>query len=887
LKSVGSGTYNILTGSSSTACIDLDGSGTGLPIEQNTCNGSASQVFQIAAPGQVSVAISPTSAAVSSGATQQFTATVSGSTNTAVTWSTSAGSISTSGLLTAPSVTSTTSVTVTATSQASTTISASAIITVNAPTTVSVAVSPTSATVSSSGTQQFSATVSGTSNTAVTWSTSAGSISTSGLLTAPSVTSSTAVTVKATSQASTTSSASATVTVNPPSTVSVAVSPASATVSSGGTQQFTATVSGSSNTAVTWSTSSGSISSSGVLTAPTCTSNMSVTVKATSQASTSASAAASVTVNAPTVSISISPTSSTISSGGTQQYTATVSGSTNTAVTWSTTDGSISTSGLYTAPAVSSNTNASITATSEANTSKYVSATITIDPAATATAINPKNYGATGNGTTDDTAAINSAIAALKSGSELQFPAGTYLVSALNPVTVSNVTIDGSSNTAKIISTTTQQGPIFTVGQSGVGMNSVTCAGWPGTGTGVDLSTTANAQSTTFTTESPLSGVSAGSYVLLVQGGIDGNATSTVGGAISTATECDTASCRGELVKILSVSGSTYTVTTMLHDSYSPTNAALACPVPSMVSNVTVQNITFDGGTTTAQTSGNTWGVEFNDCAGCTLSGVTVQNVLGAALLHNLNYGTTFSNITITGAGSEDCGAAVAGWGNANMTLNTISLSALNPSSYIGSCLGDGGFGLEEDMLANSTSTGITVNAAGTAGGRPMKLEAANYNTFNSLIVENGQDNFNGLAIDYYSTYNNFNSCQILNNSTNGGSGTGNAGINLWGDFVSYNTFSNCTVTGNGNVQIYDSPWWGTSPATTGLDVGNAFIGNTVGGSGTYGLLLYGTNDCVNGNTLQSGLSAGLSIEGSGEVGLGNVLGGTSSNLTAGTCSAP
>lgn len=122
-------------------------------------------------PGTVTVTISPTSSTVGYGGTQQFTATVTGPTNTAVTWSvTSAGgsgssqigTISTSGVYTAPTATSvpaesgapqavtvtagqttpntnisvpplnsTTSVTVKATSQADTSASASATVTLS------------------------------------------------------------------------------------------------------------------------------------------------------------------------------------------------------------------------------------------------------------------------------------------------------------------------------------------------------------------------------------------------------------------------------------------------------------------------------------------------------------------------------------------------------------------------------------------------------------------------------------------------------------------------------------------------------------------------------------------------------------------------------------
>src|SRR6266496_2741255 len=120
-------------------------------------------------PGSgISVSISPTSASVGSAKTQQFTAGIQGTTNTSVTWSATAGSVSSSGLFTTPSVSSNTSVTVTATSAADTTKKSSASVTVTPA--ITVAVSPTSASVGSGKTQQFSATVQGTTNTGVSWS---------------------------------------------------------------------------------------------------------------------------------------------------------------------------------------------------------------------------------------------------------------------------------------------------------------------------------------------------------------------------------------------------------------------------------------------------------------------------------------------------------------------------------------------------------------------------------------------------------------------------------------------------------------------------------------------------------------------------------------------
>src|SRR5260370_32772337 len=72
--------------------------------------------------------------------------------------------------------------------------------------------------------------------------------------------------------------------------------------------------------------------------------------------------------------------------------------------------------------------------------------TSSLFPRATTTPpINVMDYGATGNGTTDDTAAINNAIAALTSGSTLLFPCGTYLTMAQLNINISQVTVDGGS----------------------------------------------------------------------------------------------------------------------------------------------------------------------------------------------------------------------------------------------------------------------------------------------------------------------------------------------------------------------------------------------------------------------------------------------------------
>jgi phosphatidylinositol-3-phosphatase len=161
----------------------------------------------------VSIVCVPSTVAIA--ATSQCNATVqgTGSYSSAVTWSASGGSISSSGLFTAP--TSAGGVTVTATSAQTTTISGSAAITVqSAPTTItSVVLTCSPATVNAGGTSQCTAAVQGTGSysSAVTWSASGGTINSSGLLTAPSTAGS--ITVTATSIQDTAQSGEATITV--------------------------------------------------------------------------------------------------------------------------------------------------------------------------------------------------------------------------------------------------------------------------------------------------------------------------------------------------------------------------------------------------------------------------------------------------------------------------------------------------------------------------------------------------------------------------------------------------------------------------------------------------------------------------------------------------
>jgi len=418
------------------------------------CAGPAGEVLST-----ISVQVAPATASVGTNQTKQFTATVSGTTNTTVTWqvsSTSAsaasiGTINSSGLYTAPAnVPTGGTVTVIATSQADTTKTGAAVVTVTAPAAVVVTVSPKTATVTTGLTKQFSASVTNTSNTAVTWqvngvnggSATTGTISATGLYTAPATVPAGAVTVKAISAADNTKSDTATVTVVLP--VSVTMSPKTASVQAGLTKQFTATVANTSNTAVTWQVNNvtggnstvGTVSASGLYTAPTSVpASNPVTVKAISVADNTKFDAATVTITAAAaVTVTVSPKTATVVISTTKQFTATVTNTSNTAVTWqvngvnggSATTGTISGTGLFTAPATVPTSNpVTVKAISAADNTKSDTATVTIAPTpSVSVTISPKRGGLTTGQTMTFNATVNGSASTSVTWEVDTFPGG-------------------------------------------------------------------------------------------------------------------------------------------------------------------------------------------------------------------------------------------------------------------------------------------------------------------------------------------------------------------------------------------------------------------------------------------------------------------------------
>jgi hypothetical protein len=184
----------------------------------DTANHSAIKTYSLVIT-KVAVTITPPALALYGGQTQQFSATVTNTSNTAVTWSlspsTGAGTITSTGLYTAPTnITSQQVVTITATSSADSTASGAATITLNP---IAISLVPGAAALAAAQTLQFNATVANAANTGVTWSlspaTGAGTLNSTGLYTAPaSVSGPITAVITATSVADSTKTAQATLT---------------------------------------------------------------------------------------------------------------------------------------------------------------------------------------------------------------------------------------------------------------------------------------------------------------------------------------------------------------------------------------------------------------------------------------------------------------------------------------------------------------------------------------------------------------------------------------------------------------------------------------------------------------------------------------------------
>jgi uncharacterized protein YjdB len=315
------------------------GVAAGGPVTITAASGAISGTapLTVTAPVLQSIAVSPASASVAAGLTQQFTAMghYSDSSNqditTSVTWSSSNPGIATisntaGSLGLARGVSAGGPVTITATSAA---ISGTAQLTVTAPVLMSLAVSPTNPSVPAGNTQQFAATGTYSDGSvqnitgAVIWASSnvaVATVSATGLASALVA----GVTTISATQGSVSNSTTMTVI----TLQSLTISPVNPSIFVGATQQFTATghySDGSTRDLTSIAAWTSSKTSVATITSPgglaTGIAKGSTTIRA---AAGGFSASTTLTVNAVTLlSITVSPPTASILVGQTQQFTAT------------------------------------------------------------------------------------------------------------------------------------------------------------------------------------------------------------------------------------------------------------------------------------------------------------------------------------------------------------------------------------------------------------------------------------------------------------------------------------------------------------------------------------------------------------------------------------
>lgn len=381
--SVPEGQGSIVAGCNGTATYTAPASVSGPTTVQITAvsssnssdDGQANITVSIPPPNAV-VTLSPLNPSVSLGNTIQFTASVTGASDTSIgNWllnglpsSTSSDNLGTLTVIdathaayTAPLQIPGEPITITAVSNANPLKSASTTVTVTASTgNAVVTVAPNNATLfSTSSAQVFTASVAGVADTSVSWTLdgTAGGNSTIGTIqpgnnntvtyTPPaSIVASSQVTLKA---ESVTGGLPGTATINlepnaPPKIV-VTVTPSQANVVVGATQQYSASVPGVQNQTVTWQvnhlvggnlSTTGSIDVNGNFTAPaTIPSPATVEIEAVSNQDGKTTGTATATiVAAPVIQVALTPLSASVQAGLEQQFTATVTGTNDPGVSF-------------------------------------------------------------------------------------------------------------------------------------------------------------------------------------------------------------------------------------------------------------------------------------------------------------------------------------------------------------------------------------------------------------------------------------------------------------------------------------------------------------------------------------------------------------------------
>ena len=429
-------------------------------------------------PAVARVTVSPSSASIEEGGTQQFSATAYDSVDVEISgktfiWSSDSASVATidsSGLATGLDAGSTT---ITATVDG---VSGTATLTVTEPppAVARVTVSPSSVSIEEGGTHQFSATAYTSDNTMISgktfvWTSSSPSVATvnaSGLATGVDA-GSTTITATVDGISGT---ATLTVTVSPPVVARVTVSPSSVSIEEGGTHQFSATAYTSDNTMISgktfvWASSSPSVATVDASGLATGVDAGSTTITATVDG-VSGTATLTVTEPPPVVArVTVSPSSVSIEEGGTRQFSATAYESDNTMISgktfvWTSSSPSVATvnaSGLATGVDAGSTT---ITATVDGISGKATLNVTESPPAVARVTVSPSSVSIEEGGTRQFSATAFTSDNTMISGKTFVWTSSSTSVATINSSglatgvdagsTTITATVDGISGTATL-----------------------------------------------------------------------------------------------------------------------------------------------------------------------------------------------------------------------------------------------------------------------------------------------------------------------------------------------------------------------------------------------------------------------------------------------------
>jgi hypothetical protein len=374
------------------------------------------------------------------------------------------------------------------------------------------------------------------------------------------------------------------------------------------------------------------------------------------------------------------------------------------------------------------------------------------------------SLGAAANGITDDTAAINDAIATLGAGDVLWFPCGTYVISGpLSTISLGGVTMEGPSTNCATLKLT--------------GDSSFTALQFTGGGLSAAQRLVANPTTNTFTVAAgglASIGISAGSYVLVSDAGVASNGR----GSPLISDE--------EVVKVIGVSGNTATIEHTFSHSFtlvSPFPESQGCcpqvqKLINPLSGIVVKHLSVDASHNSGR---DTAGLFAQDLVNSEIGFLQVSNLLGTGNSGGVRVDRGYQN-KFHDIGCSACGNG-GSWGLDSVeirrqsfpTIQNINIKNTSSQSVFS-------FGLRNIHFGSISN--ITVDAGG-AKGRPIKLLRSSNNVINSATARNGTGGENGISITDLSTDNVFNNCAAYNNQ--------GSGIMLFGNHNNRNTFNNCT----------------------------------------------------------------------------------------------